>query len=280
MTILDALEKAKRMRSEKAAVAVDQERVQRSPQVRRAKLEVALAPVAALNFPRLTIDLAGCERNRVLISAQPGSSQARAVDSYRILRTRLRNRLVVDQSTSFGLVSAGPDEGKSLTAINLALAFASEKRRNVFLLDLDLRNPSLCRYLGVTPKGELANCLAHTTPPEDIFFTVGIDNLIIAGGLSSHDNSSELLGGSGLAALMDYIRKCDPHALMIVDLPPLLQSADAMVVAPHMTSMVLVVGEGLTRRDQLNRAAELLAGTNIAGVVLNRSREAIEAYYG
>ena len=279
MIILDALERAKRLHAEKTRDGPEQ--VGTSGQARRKRLEVAPAtPVATLNFPRLNLNREVCEKNRVLISSQVGDVQVRAADSYRILRTRLRNRLDTERLTSFGVISAGPDEGKSLTAINLALSFANEKRRNVFLLDLDLRNPSVCRYLGVAPQVELGNCLARMAQPEDLFFTVGIDNLILAGGIGSHENSSELLGGTGLPDLIEYIRKSDPYALIIADLPPLLQSADAMVVAPHLTTMLLVVGEGMTRREHLSRAAEMLAGMTVAGVVLNRSREAVEDYYG
>jgi Mrp family chromosome partitioning ATPase len=185
-----------------------------------------------------------------------------------------------EPSSALGIVSAGPDEGKSVTAVNLALAFASEKRRNVFLLDLDLRNPSICRYLGVSPSVELGSCLAQVARAEDSLFRIGVDNLAVAGGVLSHDNSSELLGGAALPEMLAMIRKSDPHALIIADLPPLLQSADAMVIAPQLTTTLLVVGEGIARRENLNRAAEILQGMPLAGVVLNRSREAIEDYYG
>jgi protein-tyrosine kinase len=278
MTILEALERAKRLHAQRARSGIE-EKADTAP-VRRRKVEVAAAPIVQLEYPRLNFNLDVCERNRILIAVGPGSIHARAIDSYRILRTRLRTRLGTDPSSIVGIVSAGPDEGKSVTAVNLAIAFANEKRRNVFLLDLDLRNPSVCRYLGVTPNVELGNCLAQAARPEDAFFTALMDNLIIAGGLTSHDNSSELLGGSALPELLDFIKKADPHALIIADLPPLLQSADAMVVAPHLTTMLLVVGEGVTRRENLGRAAELLQGITVAGVVLNRSREAIEDYYG
>ncbi len=279
MTILDALEKAKRMHAQRARDSDAGDKLDTAP-VKRRRVEVAAAPVAAFEFPRLNPNLESCARNRILISTGPGNEQARAIDSFRILRTRLRSRLGSEHSSTVGIVSAGPDEGKSVTAANLALAFANEKRRNVFLLDLDLRNPSICRYFGVSPSVELGNCLAQAARPEDAFFTTVMDNLIVAGGLHSHDNSSELLGGSALPELLGFIRKADPYALIIADLPPLLQSADAMVVAPHLTTMLLVVGEGVTKRDNLNRAAELLQGIPVAGMVLNRSREAIEDYYG
>jgi protein-tyrosine kinase len=279
MTILEALEKAKRMHAQRAREPSAEDRADTSP-TRRRKLEIAPASIVALNYPRLDIDRTVCERNRVLFSAPQGSAHARAIDSFRILRTRLRNRIGTEQFVSLGVISAGPNEGKSVIAINLALAFANEKRRNVFLLDLDLRNPSICRYLGAAPAVELGSCLAHAAKPEDAFFNIGVDNLAVAGGVMSDENSSELLGGAGLASFFDYIRQTDPNALIIADLPPLLQSADSLVVAPHLATMLLVIGEGVTRRDHLSRATELLAGLTVAGVVLNRSREAVEDYYG
>jgi Mrp family chromosome partitioning ATPase len=281
MTILEALERAKRIRAEKTRDGVEVQSADTAPATRRKKLEVMpSAPAVALDFAQLSIDPAVCARNRVLVSGLSGHPQAHIVDAYRMVRTRLRRWMGAEQSPGLGVVSAGPDEGKSVTSINLALAFAREKKQNVFLLDLDLRNPSLCRYLGASPPAEIGSYLAGGTRAEDIFFTTGIDNLVLAGSLSSHDNSSELLGGDALAALFAYIRKTDPQALILVDLPPLLQSADALIVAPHLTAALLVVADGITRRDQLDRATELLAGMTVAGVVLNRSREGVEDYYG
>jgi len=282
MTILEAIERAKRIRAKqtRAHEDVGTQHVESGAPMRRAKIDVLPSHVPSLDYSRLNLIPEACEENRVLLTGDPGHPHARAADSYRILRTRLRHHIVADQLTSFGIVSVGADEGKSVTAINLALSFASERRRNVYLLDLDLRNPSLCRYLGISPTAEIGSCLAGAVRPGEVFFTVGLDNLAIAGGLTSYNNSSELLGGAALTELLDHIKQTDPYAMVVVDLPPLLQSADAMVVAPHLTAMLLVVAEGVTRRDYLVRASEVLAGMAVAGVVLNRSREAVEEYYG
>jgi Mrp family chromosome partitioning ATPase len=164
--------------------------------------------------------------------------------------------------------------------LNLGLAIANEKKRNVFLLDLDLRNPSLCQYLGVHPRTGVGDYLAGLGSLEDIFSAVGSENLILAGGYTSHENSSELLGGERLGDLLAYIRKLDPNALIIADLPPVLSVADAMVVAPKLSATLLVVAEGRTRRDGLARALEVLKAVTMAGVVLNQSLEAVQNYYG
>jgi protein-tyrosine kinase len=279
--IEEAIERAKRLQLERQRDVSSSDRpVQIRAPIRGRKLEVAGSTMPRLDYPELRPDLAVCEENKVLISPQSGGLHKHAVDAYRILRTRLRHRVGLDQVVSIGIVSAGANEGKSLTALNLALSFASEKRRNVFLIDLDLRNPSLCLFLGIAPNKEIAAYLANPGNPESVFFTLGVENLFVAGGITSHENSSELLGGSALAEMLDYVARSDPHALIIVDLPPILQSADAMVVGPNLSAMLLVVGEGITRRDNLGRALEMLGGMQVAGVVLNRSREAIEDYYG
>ncbi len=282
MTILEAIEKAKRLRAEKAHESVREAPPSESTvSHRRTADPEAQHAIARLDFERLPIDASVYERNRVLMSHDKGHAYSSVLDSYRILRTRIWHRGVGSERwTSLGMVSAGPGEGKTLTALNLSLAFAREKKNNVFLLDLDLRNPSICRYLGVTPTTGIGAALSGAVKPADVFFSIGVDNLILAGGLSSYENSSELLGGPGLSELLSYINRIDPHALILVDLPPLLLSADALVVAPKLSAVLLVVAEGVTRRDQLGRVVEVLSGSQVAGIVLNRSRESVEDYYG
>jgi protein-tyrosine kinase len=281
MTILEALAKAKRHRDEKARDGARESGAGEASVVRRHRAEgspIAVA-VTPLEFERLDADPQVCEQNRVLITRHRKHTYSTVLDSYRILRTRLLHRIGSQHWTSLGIVSAGPGEGKSLTAINLAVTMAREKKRNVFLLDLDLRNPSLCRYLGVTPRVDIGRYLTGEAKPEEIFFSIGVDNLVLAGGLTTYENSSELLGGNRLGELLAYINSIDPHALVLVDLPPLLVTADSMVVAPKLSAVLFVVAEGLTRRDQLKRATEVLAGVTVAGIVLNRSRESVEDYY-
>jgi Mrp family chromosome partitioning ATPase len=279
MIILEAIERAKKLRGDRS-----QKEGREEPGGTAARLKISgpeSHPVARLVFEQLSIDAGVYEKNRVLMLRDQGHAYSAVLDSYRILRTRIWHRGVGSERwTSLGMVSAGPGEGKTLTSLNLALAFAREKKNNVFLLDLDLRNPSVCRYLGVTPRNGIGSALTGEVKPEEVFFGIGVDNLIMAGGLTSYENSSEMLGGEGLTEIFSYINRIDPHALIIVDLPPLLISADALVVAPKLSAVLLIVAEGVTRRDQLDRAIENLSGSTVAGIVLNRSRESVKDYYG
>jgi protein-tyrosine kinase len=277
MIIFDAIQKAKRLGDTSGRRPATPE----AQKLRRRTGEAEAGAIAHLSFEQLPIDERVYERNRVLMLRDQGHAYSSVLDSYRILRTRIWHRAVgSEQWSSLAIVSPSPGDGKTLTSINLALAFAREKKQNVFLLDLDLRNPSMCRYLGVAPKVGIGSVLTGDAKPEEAFFGIGVENLVLAGGLTSYENSSEMLGGERLPSLLAYIKEIDPRALILVDLPPLLISADSLVVVPKLSAVLLVVAEGATRRDNLKRAIDVLSGSTFAGIVLNRSREAVEDYYG
>lgn len=287
MSILEAaMERAKRLREEQVRHGTAGRRSGAGSSTssavvhrRGSEADLPVVPLVRLELPQLLADERTCVANRILIAADR-AGYSTVSDAYRIIRTRLSRRIELQSWSSVAVTSAGPDEGKSVTVLNLGLALAHEKKRNIFLLDLDLRNPSLCQYLGVRPRTGIGDYLSGLGNLEDVFSTVGGNNLVLAGGYSAHENSTELLGSERLSELLGYIRKLDPNALVIADLPPVLSVADALVVAPLLSATLLVVAEGKTRRDGLARALEALTGLTMAGVVLNQSREAVQNYYG
>jgi capsular exopolysaccharide synthesis family protein len=286
---MEALEKAKRLRESRSGAtgatgatgaAGATPGANKAPAVsRRNGLAETISLPVLLDFPRLSTDQATYEASRVLFTPDSDNHSV-AFDAYRILRTRLGHRISAERWNSLAITSTGPGEGKSVTALNLSLAIAREGKRNVFLLDLDLRNPSLCRYLGVEVGKGIGDYLAGAATLEEIFFSIGVENLTLAGGRTSYKNSAELLGGERLRDLITSIGALDPNALVIADLPPLLNVADALVVAPRLSATLLVVAEGKTRREGLAHAIEILGGVTVAGIVLNHSLEAVDRYYG
>jgi Mrp family chromosome partitioning ATPase len=90
-----------------------------------------------------------------------------------------------------------------------------------------------------------------------------------------------LLASTRLEELLQYVRGRSPGALVIIDLPPVLSTDEALVVAPRTDAMYLVVSEGVTRRDGLARSVDMLSDFTVAGIILNRSTEVLGAdYYG
>jgi protein-tyrosine kinase len=287
MTIQEALERAKRLAREKALqkedVGVDAAVPSKAGprEASRRQGDRTQAQPVKLAFDRLDYDAASCELNHILVPGDAtGSLNAAALDSYAMVRARMAQKMKANNWWKVGITSPGPGEGKSVTALNLALSVARERNANVFLMDLDLRNPSLCRYLGVKPKFEIAQFLIGSIPIERLFFSIGVDNLAMAGSLSPTSNSSELLASGRVDRLMDSIRVIDPSCVVIVDLPPVLHAADALVVADSVDAIMMVASVGVTRRDGLTNALEVLSAHTLAGLVLNRSDELVTDYYG
>jgi Mrp family chromosome partitioning ATPase len=282
MTILDAMEKAKKLRKDReAAEGAPQTRVARTHATRISHAELETPPrIKPPEFPHIAYDRRSCEENRILVPDSEAPVTPGAEDAYSMLRTRLLQRARANGWTRIAVTSPGPGEGKSVTSLNLALSIAREKHNSVFLIDLDVRNPSMCAHLGLAPNVEIVRFLNGEVGPESIFFSIGVENLSLAGGLTTIEQSSDLLATGRIEQLFDYIRSIASRPLILIDLAPALSTADVLVVAPRVDATLLVVAQGKTRRDSLARTVELLSEYTVAGVVLNRSRELLSDYYG
>jgi capsular exopolysaccharide synthesis family protein len=238
------------------------------------------APQAELPvFRRIAYSVDDCIQARILVPENAAQKNAGASSAYRMLRTRLLQKANAAGWSAIAITSPGPGEGKSVTATNLALTIARDKSHPVFLLDLDFRNPSICRYFGIQPERDLTQFFDGTASAEEVMFSIGVDNLVVAGNSSSNPNSSELVASDGLQLLLSQIAAWAPDALVIIDLPPVLSTDEALQVAPKVSTTILVVSEGKTRREGVAKAMNVLSEFNVAGVILNRANDVVSDYY-
>ncbi|MDZ7842679.1 MAG: CpsD/CapB family tyrosine-protein kinase [Gammaproteobacteria bacterium] len=206
-----------------------------------------------------------------------GGASSPLVDSYRILRTRTLQRMAEIEARTLGITSANPGEGKSLTAVNLAISIAGTSP--VLLVDTDLRRPSLSRLFGLEPSAGLAECLRGEAGFGDCTFSPGVENLTVLPGGTPTTSSSELLASSRMTELIQFIKHGAPETLLVFDLPPLMTTDDTLAVSPHLEAVLMVVEEGRTAVADLERARELLKGTRFLGSVLNKSTQPHQVYY-
>jgi capsular exopolysaccharide synthesis family protein len=231
-----------------------------------------------LNFDairQIKLDNAALEKHRIL----PALQDEGAVAAYKMLRTRVAQRMRANGWRALAVTSTAPNEGKTLTATNLAISLAGNVDQQVFLVDLDLRRPSLHQYLGFTPDFNLADYLEADVPLEDILVTIGIDRLWVLPNRRTYHNSSEMLASPHMARLVSELMSNDPNRLIIFDLPPILAADDLLAFSPYIDAVLLVAAEGKTRRADLSVAKDLLQNINMAGVVLNRSSERTSGHY-
>lgn len=289
MTIQDALERAKLLRKTREG----------SPAIREERAHVSLDDTTALAMvhesevpahepavhygplERMELDPEACARNNILLTDQQLAEASHAAAAFRLMRGRVLHRIKSGNWSCIGITSAGAGEGKTITAVNLAISIAREKLRMVYLLDLDMRHPSVMERVGSRPARQLSQYFAGDLAPEQVLYETSVENLVIAGVTAPVQGASEMLASRKLEGLLKYVRRRSPGALILIDLPPVLSTDEALVVAPRTDAMFLVVSEGVTRREGLTKAVDLLSDFTVAGVILNRSTEEFGGdYYG
>jgi len=207
---------------------------------------------------------------RVITAVESGAF----TDAYQILRTQVLQRLRENHWNALAVTSPGTDEGKTLTAINLAISLAREVDYTVLLVDADLRNPSVHTYFGIKPERGLSDYLTDDVPLADLLIhPSGIGRFVILPGGKPLDNSSEMLNSPKMARLVEELKSRYRSRIVLFDLPPLLATADALAFSPYVDAALLVVEEGKTPAQEIQRATELLQNTKLIGTVLNKSRE-------
>jgi len=214
-------------------------------------------------------------RNRVIA----GLDDAAIKSVYKILRTQVLQRMKANGWSTLAITSPCAGEGKSLTAVNLAISIAREVNHTVLLVDLDLRHPSVARYFGYEPDLGMRDYLLDDFPLSDVLFTPGIDRLAVLPGGTPLTDSSELLSAPKMVRLAEELKGRYRDRIVIYDMPPLLASDDVLVFAPHVDALLLVIQDGRTRKDELNSAMELLDGVNVIGSVLNHTADVSSGKY-
>jgi capsular exopolysaccharide synthesis family protein len=202
-------------------------------------------------------------------------------ESFRQLRTNLQFVDVDRPVRVITMTSAVPEEGKSTTAVNLAIAFAEAGRR-VLLVEADLRRPRIAEYLGIEGAAGLSNVLAGQVDVEDVMQRWGSHELHVLPSGFIPPNPSELLGSTAMSRLLE--RQREIFDMVIIDTPPLLPVTDGAVVAVKTDGAVLVTRSGKTARVQVARATAALktVDARILGCVLNMQpgRTVTPYYYG
>jgi len=243
-----------------------------------ARARPMLAPVpesAAQQYRVAAVDPDALERNRVLLRVQDVAVSR----AYKILRTRVLHRMAEHNWYTLGITGTGAGEGKTITAINLAIALAQDPNAWVYLVDLDLQRPQLGAYLGMSYEYGLTDYLTGQAELEQVVYDIGIKRLAVVPNASPVETSSEHLRSARMADFINALEAQTPRRIVILDMPPIMVSDDVLAFAPRVDSFLLVASQGVTARRTLANAREVLSELNLLGVVLNRSTEHNDSPY-
>lgn len=224
--------------------------------------------IQALNLPLM-------RRQGLLI---PDAGRSALAEEFRILkRPVLANAFDsagrrVSRRNVVMVTSAVPGEGKTYTAINLAMSIVMELQRTVLLVDADVVQPSIASRLGLTLGPGLIDILENSdTDLSACLVRTSIPNLTVLGAGRRHGRSTELLASAPMAKLVDDLASRYPDRIVLFDSPPMLATSESSVLARHMGQIVLTVEAGKTPRSAISRVIKMLDTCEIVIPVLNKA---------
>jgi len=211
------------------------------------------------------VDPAGVDSHIVCI-AEPRSS---ATEQYKKLRATILKATRNDNRNTLLVVSADAGEGKTITAINTAVALANGMDHTVLLVDADLRKPSIHRYLGLKPQAGLSDYLQGKVDIPDVLINTGIGKLVFLPAGNTSENSTELLSSQKMRGLIQDMKQRYKDRYVIIDTSPILLTADPISLCNYMDGVIFVVRADHTSPKVVSRALSLIKGSTILGVIFN-----------
>lgn len=194
-------------------------------------------------------------------------------EEFHKLRSRLIRMTRGDQFRNTLLVtSAVSGEGKSVSALNLAVSLAQEYDYTVLLVDADLRKPSIHQYLGINPEVGLVQCLRGEATLEQALIKTGLGKLVFLPAGEIVKNPLELLSSSRMKAIVQEVKERYSERYVIFDSPPMLPFADGQVLSESVDGVLFVVREGWSKIEAVRQSLEVLETDKLLGVVYNNSR--------
>lgn len=179
------------------------------------------------------------------------------------------------------ITSALPGEGKSFTAINLAISIAMEMDNTVMLVDADVARPSVLSMLGLpSAEGLLDVVTANSLDISGVLLRTNIEKLSILPSGTQHPRATELLASDAMIRLLDDMAKRYPDRIIIFDSPPLLATTEARELATHMGQIVVVVQAGETGQGAVKEALATIEACPLKMMVLNQATQQASERYG
>lgn len=220
------------------------------------------------------------DRLRKMDMLVPGSSLGPDVrnEYRRIKRPLLSNAFgktaaLVDQGNLIAITSSAPGEGKSYTAVNLALSFAQERDNTVLLIDCDVTKQGLSRMLGVEKRRpDFTDLLASDKlSVGDALLHTDIPGLVLLPAGKPHEYITEMVASQRMTRLVNEIATRYNDRIVIFDAPPMLASPQAQVMTGLVGQVVFVIEAGKTPHSVVQESLEMIPKEKAIGLVLNKS---------
>ena len=263
---------------EAAALSTPSSEPLQPPQTPPLANEESPSPCFQLDMQRLKAE--GC--------ITPDTGRSRLAEEYRMIKRPIlinafgKGAALVPDGNMLMVTSTYPGEGKTFTAVNLAMSITQEMNKTVLLVDADVGRSRIHRMLGTPDSPGLMDLLLDDNlDMADVMVRTNISNLRVIPKGRAHPRATELLASNAMADLTRELASRYPDRMVIFDSPPLLITSESVVLASHMGQIVFVVEANRISQGAVKEALALLDDSKPIGLVLNKARKIITSdYYG
>jgi protein-tyrosine kinase len=255
-----------------------------SPKVEPEPSKAPVAPIGRTRSREVEIDIGRLEEAGYIVASNTSTLLA---EEFRIIKRPLLMNMQdrgkeMTRSNLVMVTSSMAGEGKTFTALNLALSMALELDRRVLLVDADVAQSSVLRRLGLAPTKGLLDLLSDPeVAVSECLLRTSIDKFSVLSAGAPHVRSTELLASDAMSRLVAELATRYDDRVVIFDAPPLLASSEARALATHMGQIVFVVEADRTAQSTVSAALATIESCPIVMTVLNKARRnSSEAHYG
>ena len=217
----------------------------------------------------------------------PNAPRSHIADQYRVIKRPLianamgKGAVPIANGNLIMVTSAVAGEGKSFTALNLAMSIATELDNTVMLVDADVARPSILRMLGLPASRGLLDLLVDDKAElSQVLLKTNIDKLTLLPSGTPHTRATELLASDAMTLLIEDISKRYSDRIVIFDSPPLLLTTESRVLASHMGQIVVVVHAEKTLQSDVEHALSTIEACPVKMMVLNQAKAGGVGGYG
>jgi receptor protein-tyrosine kinase len=225
---------------------------------------------------QVDLDLRRLEKVGLLV---PGAVRSQIEEEFRIVKRPLLKNAAgesaapIERANLIMVTSALPGEGKTFSAINLAMSIAMELDHTVLLVDADVVRPSVLDRLGLPPARGLLDVLTSPgTDLADVLLKTNIPKLTVLPAGTTNHRTTELLASAAMEELLNELATLYKDRIVVFDAPPLLPSTESRVLATHMGQVVVVVEADATPRAVVQQAFATLEACPVVMAMLNKCR--------
>lgn len=242
------------------------------------------APAPLPPSPQINLDLEAIAASGILV---PNAVRSQLADEFRVIKRPLianamgRGTAPITNGNLIMVTSALPGEGKSFSAINLAISIAMELDNTVMLVDADVARPSVLNMLGLPPSKGLLDVLQdNSLDISGVLLRTNIEKLSILPSGTAHSRATELLASDAMIRLLDDMASRYSDRIIVFDSPPLLLTTESRVLATHMGQVLIVVNAENTVQSAVKQAIATIESCPVKMMVLNQLRAAKTDGYG